>query len=502
MSIVTINGIPVYDAIISDEECGMFKISLVDNPAGKSNFMAFDSQRRPLMYAIEDEEKRLVRGCIMRADFPIYRRDDRMGEYYVIYKADQIRKMAEKYLLEGRQNDVNLMHQEGSDVDGVQMVQYFIKGDGVSVEGFDECADGSLFGEFHITNDEIWEQVKAGTYQGFSLEGVFDLAPEQDRDEVQEIVDGLKGMSKKLSKYFSMSKLNKVRAILAKMLQGFGNVTTDRGILAWDGDEDLKEGNEVFIEDAEGNRSAAEDGDYRTMDNKVIVVVDGKVAEIKDPEAEVESEFVETDKGKLMWDNEDRDLQAGDAVYVEDSEGNRVPAPDGDYTTEDGKVIKVADGKVAEIVDPRAEVAEEKYGRKETDKGELLWEGEEDLKAGDPVFVESEEGLKPAPDGDYETGDGKVIKVAEGVVAEIVDKEAEVADQPSEEMKALQEENASLKAEKESLQAENEALKAEVEKLRKTPAAKPAHQEFSSSAELGKTGNKRLDNLARILSAK
>jgi ketosteroid isomerase-like protein/regulator of replication initiation timing len=292
-----------------------------------------------------------------------------------------------------------------------------------------------------------------------------------------------------------MSKLNKVRAILAKMLQGFGNVTTDRGILAWDGDEDLKEGNEVFIEDAEGNRTAAEDGDYRTMDNKVIVVVDGKVAEIKDPEAEVESEFVETDKGKLMWDNEDRDLQAGDAVYVKDSEGNRVPAPDGDYTTEDGKVIKVADGKVAEIVDPRAEVAEEKYGRKETDKGELLWEGEEDLKAGNPVFVESEEGLKPAPDGDYETGDGKVIKVAEGVVAEIVDKEAEVADQPSEEMKALQEENASLKA-------ENEAVKAEVEKLRKTPAAKPAHQEFSSSAELGKTGNKRLDNLARILSAK
>ena len=112
MSIVTINGIPVYDAIISDEECGMFKISLVDDPAVMSNFMAFDSQRRHLMYAIEDEEKRLVRGCIMRADFPIYRRDDRMGEYYVIYKAEQIRKMAEKYLLEGRQNDVNLMGSE------------------------------------------------------------------------------------------------------------------------------------------------------------------------------------------------------------------------------------------------------------------------------------------------------------------------------------------------------------------------------------------------------
>ena len=95
--IVTIGGIPVYDAVISDEETGMFKISLVDDPAVMSNFQAFDAKKKPVMYAIQDEEKRLVRGCIMRADFPIYRRDSKMGEYYVIYKAEEIRKMAEKY---------------------------------------------------------------------------------------------------------------------------------------------------------------------------------------------------------------------------------------------------------------------------------------------------------------------------------------------------------------------------------------------------------------------
>ena len=195
--IVTIGGIPVYDAVISDEETGMFKISLVDDPAVMSNFQAFDAARKPILYAIQDEEKRLVRGCIMRADFPIYRRDSKMGEYYVIYKADTIRQMAEKYLLEGRQNDVNLMHRDGSDVDGVQMVQYFIKGDGIRVDGFDDCADGSLFGEFHVVNDEIWDEIKAGTYKGFSLEGVFDLVPERDKDEIQEIVDILDGAFRK-----------------------------------------------------------------------------------------------------------------------------------------------------------------------------------------------------------------------------------------------------------------------------------------------------------------
>ena len=313
--IVTIGGIPVYDAIISDAETGMFKISLVDDPAVMSNFQAFDKQHIPQMYAIQDEEKRLVRGVVMRANFPIYRRDERMGEYYIIYKADQIRLMAEKYLAESRQNDVNLMHQEDSDVDGVQMVQYFIKGDGVSVEGFDDCADGSLFAEFHIVNDDVWAKVKAGTYKGFSLEGVFDLQPETDADEVQDIVDLLGGAFRRLfkhSKNTNMSKLSRLKAALAKAFAALGNVTTDKGVLAWDGDEDLKAGDSVYIEDAEGNRTPAEDGDYKTEDGKTIVVVGGQVSEIKDPEAEVDStpaadpapaneemETITTDRGTL-----------------------------------------------------------------------------------------------------------------------------------------------------------------------------------------------------------
>ena len=94
MSIVTIGGIPVYDAQILDEDSGMIKISLVDDPAVMSNFQAFDAQKKLLMYEVADEEKRLCRGVIMRCNFPIFRRDKEMGEYYIIYKADTIRQMA------------------------------------------------------------------------------------------------------------------------------------------------------------------------------------------------------------------------------------------------------------------------------------------------------------------------------------------------------------------------------------------------------------------------
>ena len=434
--IVTIGGIPVYNAIISDAETGMFKISLVDDPAVMSNFQAFDKQNIPQMYAIQDEEKRLVRGVVMRADFPIYRRDDKIGEYYIIYKADQIRIMAEKYLAESRQNDVNVMHRKDSDVDGVQMVQYFIKGDGVSVEGFDECADGSLFAEFHIINDDIWDEIKAGTYKGFSLEGVFDMQPETDADEIQNIVDKLDGAFRKLFKNNNnkiMSKLKKLKAALAKAFAALGNVTTDKGILAWDGDEDLKAGYKIYVEDAEGNRTPAEDGDYRTEDGKTIVVVGGQVAEIKDPEAEVDSNPV--------------------AVPVR-------PVPAGMETIT-------------------------------TDKGELTYNGE--LAVGTEVFVVGENGESiPAEDGDYKV-DGKVIKVVDGKVSEIV-KDAPVAEPVSEPV--------AESAEIAELKAQIKELKAKIEEMSKMSAAKPAHQEVVQSVEMGKTGIKRLDNLAKFLSAK
>ena len=431
---VTIGGIPVYDALITDEETGMMKISLVDDPAVMSDFLAFDNHRKMQMYSVTDDARRIVRGVVMRADFPIYRRDERLGEYYIIYKPETIRLMAEKYLAESRQNDVNVMH--STDVDGVQMVQWFIKGDGVSVNGFDDIADGSLFAEFHIVNDEVWNAVKEGTYKGFSLEGLFELTPEEDVNEVEEIVDDLDGkfgriIKNTLKTLSTMSKINRFKTALAKLLAAFGNVSTDKGILSWDGDEDLKAGDAVFIEDAEGNRSDAPDGEYITSDNKTIVVADGKVSEIRDPEAEVA---------------------------------------------------------------PESEEEGEEFGRKGTDKGELIWEGEEDLKEGDEVFVDGEEGeLLPAPDGEYKTEDGKTIVVVDSKVAEIRDPEAEVAPETPAEVEELRKENAALRA-------KVRKLAKTVEEMSKMPTAKPAHDEVKATGSVQKTGIKGLDRIAELMS--
>lgn len=74
-----------------------------------------------------------------------------------------------------------------------------------------------------------------------------------------------------------MDKFQKVKLTLQKLLLQFGEVSTDKGLLEYTGEE-LVVGAEVFID---GN--PAPDGEYKIAEDKVIVVADGKVAEIKEP---------------------------------------------------------------------------------------------------------------------------------------------------------------------------------------------------------------------------
>ena len=86
-----------------------------------------------------------------------------------------------------------------------------------------------------------------------------------------------------------MSKLEKIKAELAKLLIKYSVVKTDKAVLEYDGEE-LVAGMDVYITDEEGNKVPAEDGEYVTEDNKTITVKDGKVESIVDKAAEVDAE--------------------------------------------------------------------------------------------------------------------------------------------------------------------------------------------------------------------
>ena len=170
------NGLPLLEARINinDEETGMYCISLVDAPATQSNFIAFSEDKELLKYSVQDEEQRRVFGLVMAADMPIYRRTAEGAEYYIVYSRQTLADMMEKYFKNGFQNQVDTNHNFEME-DGITLTQMFVKDaeKGVSPKGFEEYADGSIFAEFHIMNDEVWNAIKDGTYKGFSLAGCF-----------------------------------------------------------------------------------------------------------------------------------------------------------------------------------------------------------------------------------------------------------------------------------------------------------------------------------------
>ena len=263
--------IPVFEARIEADDSGIYKVSLVDFPAVESDFVYFDKQAEILKLAITNEEQRLVTGVIMRADFPIYRCSKDMGEYYIVYSKDTIKIMAEKMMADNTFNNINLQHEDGTDVEGINLVEIFIKDTdkGIDPKGFEYVENGSLFATYKVNVDSIWEQIKAGGFRGFSLEGLFDLIPTNvamTKQEKNKNTNIMKQMLKKLVKSFLK----------------FGSTTTTDGIeLYWMGAGELAVGDEVYT----GEDTVAEDGEYALANsNTVIVVKNGIVEEIRELE--------------------------------------------------------------------------------------------------------------------------------------------------------------------------------------------------------------------------
>ena len=442
MSQTTIKGRPVFVAGMETDACGMQRVSLVDYPAVEKNFLAFDKQEKVELYTVQDEDKQIVRGVLMRANYPIFRRDKELGEYFIIYKPETIREMAEQYLKEGRSSNVNLMHEDGSDVEGVDMVQLFIKDSaaGVSPAGFEEIEDGSLFAEFHVNNADVWASIKEGTYQGFSIETLNTIEEENaviSTEKIQDVINWLNSFSSN-----NMDVKKTIKAKLAAMLGKFGNVTTDKATLSWDGDGELEAGMEVYILDADGNRTKPEDGDYTTEDGKVIAVADGIVAEIRDPEAEVAPQ------------GEENDMKAEHMARVAKFEET--------YEEKERKIAEAIAAKLGEGV------------------GFYLYE------AGDGFAVIcywSEEDYidhyrRYAISWDEE-GNAIVGEATEGHIGFIPDGE-----EPAEPAPAEREEDNTMAEAMSAVLDELKTLKAELAALKGQPAAKPAHEEFKSEGSL------------------
>ena len=154
-------------------------IGLVDRPAIERNFQAFKANQHKAHFVI-NEEKRIVSGPAMVADMPLYRKDDQLGEYYVVFDKPTIQSIVEKFSAKGYLKNFNLFHDEQQQVTDVTIFNSFVSDNAMGVmplKGFEDVADGSWFISAKINNADVWGKVKTGLIKGFSVEGLFNYIP-------------------------------------------------------------------------------------------------------------------------------------------------------------------------------------------------------------------------------------------------------------------------------------------------------------------------------------
>lgn len=204
------NGLPVFNALVDSEDTGVFKISLVTDPATEVDFVYFDKDKQVEKFSIANEQEHIVAGVIMLADTPIFRVTKDGFQYYINYTKDTLKIMAEKMIFDGVGSAVNIQHTDGTDVNGVNLQQLFVidRDKGVNPSFFSEVPDGSLIGYYKVNNQDVWDMIENGDVLSFSLEGIFDLQEQieefkkenvnDEEQEYQEILSLIEKISKKI----------------------------------------------------------------------------------------------------------------------------------------------------------------------------------------------------------------------------------------------------------------------------------------------------------------
>lgn len=250
--------LPIYDIVLDDENLqhGVGMISLVDDPAIRVNWIKL-AKESPIMFK-SDKDKQLLYGPFLIPNMLIYRRDERNGEYYVRFSAEEIDKIATKFNEDLNNKNINFMHTDVM-VDAFVAQNWIIEGNQDKSKNFGfDLPEGTWFGSVKVKDEQFWnEMVKNEEVKGFSVEILADLE-------------------------LSLKNKEKIMEKEVKLAQA---TLTDGTVVWYDGD--LAVGTAIFIDEA--MTQPAPDAEHELEDGTIVVTVDGLVTEIRPSEAPAEA---------------------------------------------------------------------------------------------------------------------------------------------------------------------------------------------------------------------
>lgn len=133
-------------------------------------------QRREVAFKAEVDEQRMVFAEVYVPNVP-----DTDNEFMT---AETIREMAYKFMKDQNQRQIDVNH-DNELVEGACVVESFIarKDDPLFIEG-------AWVVGIHVDNDDVWDQIKKGEINGFSMEALVTLQETELEIEIPPVIQG------------------------------------------------------------------------------------------------------------------------------------------------------------------------------------------------------------------------------------------------------------------------------------------------------------------------
>jgi len=319
--------LPIIELTLEELEQGIDATALVENPAIQRNWMAFN-EHKDFKFKTHNEDKRILAGALMVADFPMYRNMNGK-EFFVKFSSETIEQLADRMVLNNKLTAFNFEHDSKKELADMHIQQFFIINTELGMDtpkGFDTLPNGSLFAFVKVNNEQVWnDYVKTGIVKGFSIEGNF--ATKEEFSE-QTFLKEFQTIINMTDKKIATSKLDelvaKAKALFSEEVKVEevkkeeevkmgGASLTDGTKVMWEGE--LAEGTIVLLEDG----TAAPDGEHTFEDGTVISIEGGQVVAVAKPMTEQEMEIQKLTEMVTKLETENAELKSNFEKQISES---------------------------------------------------------------------------------------------------------------------------------------------------------------------------------------
>jgi len=176
----------------NEQEMGMKIMSMVQSPAIMINWVKFSEQKQ-IKFSIQDNEQRIVFAPALVPDLPIERINGDQ-KFYVSIDRENILNTAIKFSKDNLANKLDTNHNQEL-LNGITIFESFVTDENrvTMAKGFEDLPIGTWFITAKVNNDEVWNKIKAGELNGFSIDALFkfEQAPTLEDSEVQSLIKNI-----------------------------------------------------------------------------------------------------------------------------------------------------------------------------------------------------------------------------------------------------------------------------------------------------------------------